>query len=101
MYDTLRGEWMLLDDLWKAQEEFRKRQDGANLHWVVDLSVRHLRHTELLQLNNRAKTDRTLLPQLRIEIENLETMGAVNRMIKKEVMGMIDAFLKITASARI
>lgn len=85
---------MLLDDLWKAQDEFRKRQDGANLHWLVDLSVRHFRHPELLQLNNRAKTDRKLLPQLRIEIETLETMGAVDRMIKKEVVAMIDAFLR-------
>ena len=31
-------ERMLLDDLWKAQDEFRKRRDWVSLHWVLDLA---------------------------------------------------------------
>ena len=85
---------MLLDDLWKAQDDFRKRQDGVNLHSVLDLSVKHFGRTELLQLNNRAKTDRTLLAQLRIKIESVETTSAVDTMLKKEILGMIDSFLR-------
>jgi hypothetical protein len=89
---------MLLDDLWQAQDQFRKRQDGDSLHSVIDLSVKHFDRAELLQLNNRAKNDPTLLAQLRSKIENLETTTAVDAMIKKEILGMIDAFLRSTSS---
>ncbi len=85
---------MLLDDFWNAQAQSRRQADGHNLHTVIDLSARHFCRTELLELNNRAKGNPTLLPQLRVKLENLETTKAVDAMVKKEVLEMIDSFLR-------
>jgi hypothetical protein len=89
---------MLLEDLWKAQDQFRKRQDACNLHSVIDLSLKHFGRSELVQLNNHAKIDRSLLPQLRPKIENLKTSSAVDTMLKREIVQMIDAFFRSRGS---
>jgi hypothetical protein len=91
---------MLLDDVWKAQDEFRKRPDAMTLHSVIDLSAKHLGRNEILQLNDRAKNDPAFLAELRSKIESLQTAGPVNTMIKKEVLAMIDAYLLRSTPAR-
>jgi hypothetical protein len=63
---------MLLEDLWKAQDQFRKRQDECNLHSVIELSLKHFGRSGSGQLNNQGRIDRNLLTQLRSKIENVK-----------------------------